>query len=253
MKVSPTVQDENGMTVLMHVIQNRKLNSYINTFTSDKFSINQEDNYGRTVLFYTLGNAPALWKLVESGIDINHKDHDGSNVLIFCCKNKKLQHIKYLLKQNIDVNIIDNEGRTADMYLAMNGFYTNANIKGSFSLFHSIMTKDYSTFLSLQKAGHDINYISVIKESALSFLLKYMYKNSDQSKSLEDIEEYLYHLIIIIDYRCIVLTEEMIKTETNTYNTMERERKEFSEKLRETNNINENKNKLLKKIMKIIY
>jgi len=182
MKVSPTVKDENGMTVLMHVVQNKDLNSYIKTFASDKTYINQEDNYGRTALFYAVDNTLALWDLIECGTNINHKDYEGNNVLIYCCKNKKLHHLRYLLKQKIDVNAVDNEGRTAGMYLAMNGYYASAEVKGSLSLYNTIMTEEYSTFIALSKAGYNINYVSDKKESALSLFLKHMYESIDPKK-----------------------------------------------------------------------
>jgi len=198
MKISYTVKDENGMNVLMHVVQNRDLSSYVKTFASDKTCLNQEDNNGRTALFYALSNAIALWKLEECGIDINHKDHDGNNVLIYCCKYKKLNHLKYLLKKKIDVNAIDNEGRTAGMYLAMNGYYANAECKGTFRLYNTIMTEGYSTFLPLREAGFNINYISEIRESALSLLIKHMYESVDTKK----FEIYVRTLIAMIFNGC---------------------------------------------------
>jgi len=198
LKVSPTVQDENGMNVLMHVVQNRDLNSYVKTFASDKTCLNQEDDHGRTALFYALSNAMALWKLEECGIDINHRDHEGNNVLIYCCKYKKLSHLKHLLKQKVDVNAVDNEGRTAGMYLAMNGYYADAICKGTFGLYNTIMTGDYSTFVTLRAAGFNINYINEMRESALSLLLKHMYKSVDTKK----FDNYVRTLISMIFNGC---------------------------------------------------
>jgi len=183
MKVSPYVQDENGMNVLMHAIQNMQWDSYIKPFISDKKCTSQEDNNGRTALFYSLNNITGLWKLVESGIDINHKDHFGNTILLYCCKTNKLNHIKYFIKQKVNVNAIDNEERTVAMYLAMNGYYTDAKVSGTTaSLFATIKSEKYSTFQNLQKAGCNFNYINSKGESVLSLLLKHMYESNNPKK-----------------------------------------------------------------------
>ncbi|ORX61273.1 ankyrin [Anaeromyces robustus] len=126
MNVSPYVQDEEGMTVLMHAVQDKKWDKYIDPFVSDKKCLNQEDNNGRTALFYAFGNTTGLWKLREKGIDLNHKDLDGNTVLLYCCKNNYLYRIKSLFKNKVEVNAKDINGRTAAIYTAQ---WTESNIE----------------------------------------------------------------------------------------------------------------------------
>eukprot|EP00833_Pecoramyces_ruminatium_P012910 jgi/Orpsp1_1/1186942/evm.model.d7180000054290.1 len=76
MKVSPYVQDANGMNVLMHAIRNKKWDSFIKSFASDATLVNQEDALGRTALFHALHNPTGLWAILECNVDIDHRDHD---------------------------------------------------------------------------------------------------------------------------------------------------------------------------------
>ncbi|ORX82168.1 ankyrin [Anaeromyces robustus] len=196
MKVSPYVQDENGMNVLMYILRSEQCYSYAKSFASDKKCLNQEDNNGRTALFYTYDNAPGLWKLLDYGIDINHKDHDGGNVLIYCCKTNK--KFKYFLKEKVDVNAIDNNGKTAAMYLAINGYYSDEVIQGHLALYKTLSNKEYSTFQKLLKAGCNFNYINEKGESTLSLLLKYMYKSTNP----KIFDSYIRTLISLIFTDC---------------------------------------------------
>ncbi|ORX82172.1 ankyrin [Anaeromyces robustus] len=190
MNVSPYIQDENGLNILMHIVQSEKCYSYISAFISDKKCLNQEDNFGRTALFYAINNPPGFWRLVENGIDINHKDHDGNNILIYCCKINKLFHFKYLVdRKYMDVNATNNEGRTAAMYLAMNG---------SYSLYSSMTNRMYYTFEDLRIAHFDFNYINNQGESVLSVLLKYMYKSINPKK----FDSYIHTLISLMLTDC---------------------------------------------------
>jgi len=187
MNVSSYIQDENGMTILMYSVEKTNiltndLSYYIKPFASDKKCINQEDYNGRTALFYAFNNISSLRNIIESGIDVNHKDHEENNILIYCCKYGKIRHIKFLLKQKIDINATDNEGRTAGIHLAMNGYYADSIIKGPLSLYYITLTENYSTFLNIKKAGHKMNFINKQGESILSLVLTNMYKTTNPKK-----------------------------------------------------------------------
>jgi len=200
MDISPYVQDENGMTALMHAIQDIQWNSYLRKWVNDKKCINIEDNNGRTVLFYALvNNTPGLWKIAESGnIDINHKDHYGNNILIYCCKTGRINHFKYFLNRKIDVNATDNEGRTAGMILAMNGCYTDVPASGNNSIYYSTLTDDFSFFQMLNKTRCNLNFINEKGESILSLLIKNMYQTNDNKK----FENYVRCLISLTYTNC---------------------------------------------------
>ncbi|ORX82169.1 ankyrin [Anaeromyces robustus] len=183
MKINPYVKDENGMTILMHAIQNYHFDNYLKPFTSDKKCLNQVDNEGRNALFYALNNSSGLWKLIESGIDVNHKDNNGDTILIYCCKMNKLSHFKYLLKQKVDVNAKNNEGRTAAMYIAMNGNYSDVSVGGGTeALYSSITDRTYSTVQNLKNSKYNFNFINNQGESFLSMLIKHMYETTTAKK-----------------------------------------------------------------------
>lgn len=74
----------------------------------------------------------------------------------------------------------------------------------------------------------DKTILEALKNNLTSEIIQSI-KNNDQSKALEDIEEYLYPNISIIEYRCIFLTKEMIETESKTYKTIDWERNEIKE------------------------
>jgi len=208
MKVSPYVQDETGMTVLMYVVQKPifEFDSFIKPLTYDRRYINQEDCHGRTALFYAHNNKNAIRKLIERDIDVNHQDYEGNNILIYCCKYRKLFHFKYLLTQisrydlGFDINTTNYEGRTAGMYLAMNGYYSTLiqNVKGCNGLFRTTMTDKNSTFVNLKNFGFEMNNYNELNESVLSLALFHMYESSDPDK----FDSYVRTIISLVYVGC---------------------------------------------------
>jgi ankyrin repeat protein len=61
-------------------------------------------------------NFKATKTLIKLGANVNIKDNDGNNVLIYAAKNDNVDMIKLLIKLGIDVNIQNNFGETALMY-----------------------------------------------------------------------------------------------------------------------------------------
>jgi len=203
MKVSSCVQDENGMNVLMYTVQNMKWDSFTKSFASDSKCLHQEDNNGRTALFYALRNPSGLWEVVDKGIYINHKDHDGNNVLIYTCKVGILSPIKYfIVDKKVDVNAINNDGKTAAMYLAMRGKYAFADVKGTGEALHASTMGKYSLFQALQNAKCNLNYVNERGESVLSLLLKYMYGPEGTSYGQKKFDSYIRTLISLVFSKC---------------------------------------------------
>jgi len=157
MQISPYSQDEDGMNALMFAVQKKQWISYIKSFASDIKCVNQVDKYGRNALFYAVHNLDCLIKLMKYDIDINHRDCNGDTVLIYCCKNEIFYPFEILVKKSIDVNIVNNEGKNAAMYLALKGKYNQIDI-----------LKKYKKC--------DFNFVNEKGESVLSLLLKQMYE-----------------------------------------------------------------------------
>ena len=95
--------------------------------------------------------------MINSGIDINHVNHDGETALIYCIKKGYPKPFQYLPSNpNIDINVVDNSGRTAAMYLVERG------------------RRD--EFLSLLKKNCNLEYVDVNNNAlVLSILLNKMY------------------------------------------------------------------------------
>eukprot|EP00833_Pecoramyces_ruminatium_P012240 jgi/Orpsp1_1/1186272/evm.model.d7180000049365.1 len=166
----------------MHAIRNKIWNSFIKSFASDIKCVNQEDKYGRTALFHGLRNSTGLWELLECDIDVDHRDHDGNNVLNYCCKND-LGSFQYIINHSpIDVNVPDNDGRTVAMNLAIKGKYTDVNVGGTTAALYVTTKGKHSLFQTLRKAKCNFNYVNEKGESVLSLLLKQMYQPENSDK-----------------------------------------------------------------------
>jgi len=183
--------------------------------------------------------------------EINFK---GETSLMVACKANNYKSVETLLNQDhINVNNQDKNGNTAlhyaiqcrnpQMIQKLIECGANVQLKNS---------NDQSPYDLAMEFG-DKTLLKVLNNDMTSEEILQLMENNDQSKILKDIDEYLYHLITIIEYRCINLTEEMIETEANTYNTIEMEKREFGQDLRGTNNRKGKKSGLLDEIMKIIY
>ncbi|ORX47094.1 hypothetical protein BCR36DRAFT_584907 [Piromyces finnis] len=158
MNINPYVQDKEGMSALMYAVQNLDLLFVVTKYQNDFKCCNLEDENGNNILFYSIHNITAILQLSE--VDINHLNHDHETVLLYCCKNKIYDPLKFILGYSgIDFNITDSKGKTALMYLVENG---RENEIGYFSLLQS-------------GNSFNFNYINDHGESALSTIIKRMY------------------------------------------------------------------------------
>jgi len=122
MNINPYVQDKDGMTALMHASKNPDLLYVVKNFLSNIDCLNMVDNNGKNALFYALHNIAALNELLKTNINVNQLNRDNESLLIYCCKYDIFEVISYLITRvDIDVNLVDNEDRTAAMYLADKG------------------------------------------------------------------------------------------------------------------------------------
>jgi len=201
MRVSPYVQDENGMNVLMHMVRKRfTFDSYIKTFASDKKCANQTDINGRTALFHALNCSPSLWKLLECDININHQDNEGNTALIYCCINENFNPINSLFRNKIDMNAVDRDGKTAAMYLVMKGKYSTVDSIGGTAAMYDNIKGRHSLFQILQSLNCNFNYVNDRGESVLSLLLKQMYIPKFTREEMFD--KYISTLVSLLFTNC---------------------------------------------------
>jgi len=162
MDINSSVKDEFGMTALMYAVEKPNLLFIVKHFVTinDTRCLNIKDNNGETALFHSLYNKNALTELLKSDIDVNQVNNNNETILLYCCKYDIYEPIPLIANtQRVDGNIIDNEEKTAVMYLSEKG--RNTEIPCLYK---------YSNF----------DYINKKNESILSLVIKNMYsiKNS---------------------------------------------------------------------------
>jgi len=193
MEVSPYVQDENGMSALMYAAKH-SYNFVIKPFIFNSRCINLEDNKGENVLFYCIRNPEFIVEdyvtnnrfqndlILNSDIDINHTNHNGESILIYCIKNNIIEPISKFLFHNtkIDVNIADNDGKTAAMYLTEKGLCPE--------------------LLELHRKDCNYDYTNMNGESAMSILINKLY--TETKNSLIPYGNYIRIMSTFVSYQC---------------------------------------------------
>ncbi|OUM65787.1 hypothetical protein PIROE2DRAFT_7109 [Piromyces sp. E2] len=177
MNINPTVQDHNGMTALMYAVKNPKLLFAVDSLSPFDNKINEiADNNGETALFHSTANEKSFDILLRRQCNINHCNHDGDSLFIYCCKHDYYQAVwKLTLKPNLDVNYVNPEGKTA-LFNACEKGYTevirtilerNAGI-----LDINYKNKNGDTFLSSYFNRYYNNYMNNTVDTSYTFLIK---------------------------------------------------------------------------------
>jgi len=180
MNINPFVQDENSMTALMYAAKDVSLLFVVKHFILNEDCLNIVDKKGENALFYSLYNSKALAELVKSKININQLNTYNETALIYCCKNELYAPLLILLtNESIDVNYVDDNGKSAAMYLAEKGRYLELK--------------------ALSKRQCHYDFINMKLESALSLLLKNMYELGDKTNLYSN---YIRTLMALIDLKC---------------------------------------------------
>jgi len=192
MDISPYVQDEEGKSALMYAIL-QDFDFVIKPYLSDSLCMNLVDKNEENILFYCLRHAKYYINDVEdnydfqndiifySNVNINQTNSKGESVLTYCIKNNLIEPInKFLLTHtNIDVNIADNEGKTAAIYLTEKGLYAE--------------------LLQLCHKNCNYEYTDLNGQSALSILLNKLYNSAQPS--LVPYERYVHIMSTFVNYQ----------------------------------------------------
>lgn len=183
LEVDTCVQNNNGMTALMYAAKNDKLFFFVEKLLDNNdASINLENKNGETALFYSVYNMKTLNKFVNcKSVNINHLNKNHENILIYCCKNDILEPLKILCYIDIDVNVVNNEEKTAAIYLVENG--------------------RYHEFQILAGGNTDLDYKNKRGETILSVLIKKIYEQN-HTKDPNTIVPYMKILMILVQMDC---------------------------------------------------
>ena len=116
-------QNESGKTALMLAAFAGKLN-IIKELRSNGASIDHKDKAGCSALHYAVdgGNLEAIQYFLMEGADINAKDNSGWTPLLRSASIGGVKEVAELLcKYKCDVNVLDNEKKSALMIAVING------------------------------------------------------------------------------------------------------------------------------------
>jgi len=126
MKVNPAVKDKMGMNGLMHAVEHYALKETVEEILKlpERNFINDEDMDGNTALFHAVKNKELFDLLLGVTTKLNHVNKENENIITYTCKLDKIRcFVSALCKANddVDVNIFNNDGKNAAMYLVQNG------------------------------------------------------------------------------------------------------------------------------------
>jgi len=119
MDINTFVQNEYGVSALMAASKDPDLLFVVkHLLNRDSDNINLCDTNGETALFYAVHNIDAFRLLLDFKINTNSLNKDKDSILTYCCRNKIYEPLRSLsVKEFVDVNIFNNDERTALMYL----------------------------------------------------------------------------------------------------------------------------------------
>jgi len=183
MEVNDCIQDDNGMTALMYAVKKPSLLFVVQYFIyNNNACVNITDNNDESALFHAVYNIEAFKALIGANIKINQINAKKETVLLYCCKNSILNPIRVISYQpELDINIVDSEGRTAPMYLVEKGHYHE--------------------FQLLTGGNIDLDYKNEKGETLLSILVNCIYnpKNENDEKY---IIPYIKLITILVQMDC---------------------------------------------------
>ncbi|OUM58237.1 hypothetical protein PIROE2DRAFT_21389 [Piromyces sp. E2] len=196
MNINYGIQDEQGMTALMHAAEHASLDFAVEKIMkSDGKCIQLVDNNGNNVLFHATSSPDILKKLLKSknNLDIHHLNHDNENLLLYCSRYNKMRSFEILNKHNsFDPNLCNCVGKTTAMYLVENGRFS-----------------EVKAFVKDNKINP--NYINKLGDSLVSVYIKKYYQhyignigetNFASNYNYVVIKNYALTLRSLIDLKC---------------------------------------------------
>jgi len=128
MKINKYIQDEKGMTSLMHAAQHSLFDVVKTLLENNNDLLNIRDNEGNTVLFYSLNTVFFYLCQNVSDLDFNQKNYLDEDMLIYSCKFNNFVFFEKILAKTKDFMHESKEGKTAATYLVEQGQYTELKL-----------------------------------------------------------------------------------------------------------------------------
>jgi len=130
MNINYEVQDELGMTALMHAVEHGSLDFAVEQMIKGNGKhVHLVDNNGNNVLFHATQCPDILKKLLKSKInfDLTKINNDNEHLLLFCSRYERMRAFEILIKNNkYDPNLCNCVGKTTAMYLIENARFNEA-------------------------------------------------------------------------------------------------------------------------------
>lgn len=181
MDIDFSVQDDDGMTALMYAVKHPNLYFAVERLALFNHKLNNlSDKCGKTALFHAAQNPEAFKKLVRRKFDINHCDHHGDSLILYCFKHGYMEAVHELrFQSDLDLNYFDREGKNIIFYL----FESN----------HIVCLNQLLEKFQF-KGRIDINYRSKNGDTMLSYFYKKYYNNFIENRIDSNCERYLNFL-----------------------------------------------------------
>jgi len=177
--------------------------------------LNLCDKNGETALFYAIRNIDALRLLLDANINANRLNKNNDTVLTYCCRNKIYEPIKTLsVKDNVDVNVFDNDEKTALMYL-LNDFrieelkffisdrvnfdFKNRNNETALSIFFKNYYESYRQ-LDIEKILQYIKIIQIFVQKRVNLNVSIDEEGNTPMMFFLMIEDWITMAYIMINY-----------------------------------------------------
>jgi len=103
MNINKYIQDEKGMTALMHAAQHSLFDTVKTQLENDNNLLNIRDNEGNTVLFYSLDTVFFYLCQNVSDLDFNQRNNLDEDMLIISSKYKKFAFFDKILAKTKDL------------------------------------------------------------------------------------------------------------------------------------------------------
>jgi ankyrin repeat protein len=159
------IQDEYGLTALMHATKNKKSEIATTLIKSDRCNVSLQSNVGETALMIAIfnRNIEIAQQLIQAGADLNLQNKNGSTALNFAAANGLYDIVKLLLKKDVALNTQHKSGLTPLMDATCRGYHDIVKLlidHGADVNIQNLKADDYSALMYAVK--HNKNEIATI-------------------------------------------------------------------------------------------